>query len=108
MSATLPAVTTATFDEEVGGSDLPVLVDLWAEWCGPCKLLDPVLESIAADHAERLRIVTVDGDAEPDLVRRFDVMSFPTLLLFRDGELVRRLVGARGKGHLLEELAAVL
>jgi len=100
----MEAVTTATFDEVIGSSEVPVLVDLWAEWCTPCHRLEPVLESIAQTHGDRLRIVKVDGDAEPDLTRRFDVMSFPTMLLFKDGELVRRLVGARGRGHLLEEL----
>ena len=97
-------LTTATFDEAVLGSDLPVLVDVWTEWCGPCKTLAPILESIAVDHADRLRIVQVDADAEMEIARRYDVMSFPTLRLFRDGEVVRRLIGARGKHHLLEEL----
>jgi thioredoxin 1 len=101
----LDSITTATFDETVLGSDAPVLVDLWTDWCGPCHRLAPVLEEIAAEQAGRLRIVKVDADAEPEVARRFDVMSFPTMLLFRDGEVVRRLVGARGKHHLLEELA---
>ena len=98
-------LTAATFDEVVRGSELPVLVDLWTEWCGPCKTLAPVLEELAAEQAGRLRVATLDADAEPEITRRYDVMSFPTLLLFRDGEVVRRLIGARGKRHLLEELA---
>lgn len=101
----MDAVTTLTFDEVIASSsDRPVLVDLWAEWCGPCHRLAPVLESIEETHGDRLRIVKVDVDAEPDIARRFDAMSFPTLLLFADGQLVRRLVGARGRHHLLEEL----
>ena len=104
----MDALTTDTFDEVIASSDLPVLVDLWAQWCQPCHALAPVLESVEASHGDRLRIVKVDVDAEPDLARRYDVMSFPTLLLFRDGEVVRRLVGARGKQRLLEDLADVL
>ena len=101
-------LTTATFDEAVLGADVPVLVDLWAEWCGPCKMLEPVLESIATEQAGRLRVTKLDYDAEPEIGRRYDVMSLPTLLLFRDGELVHRMVGARGKHHLLEELERYL
>ena len=101
-------LTTATFDEELRGADGLVVVDLWAEWCGPCKVLAPVLEGLARDLAGRVRFAAVDGDAEPALVTRFGVLSFPTLLVFRDGELVHRLVGARGRGRLLEELAPFL
>ena len=101
-------LTTATFDEVVAGSDRPVLVDLWAEWCGPCHALAPVLDEVDELTGDALRIVKVDVDAEPDIARRYDVMSFPTLLLFRDGEVIRRLVGARGKHRLLEDLADVL
>ena len=104
----MDALTTDTFDEVIASSELPVLVDLWAEWCQPCHALAPVLEAVEREHGDRLRIAKVDVDAEPDLARRYDVMSFPTLLLFRDGEVVRRLVGARGKHRLLEDLADVL
>jgi len=100
-------VTDQTFQTNVidRSTQATVVVDLWAEWCGPCHALAPVLESIESSHGDRLRIVKVDVDAEPDIARRYDVMSFPTLLLFRDGAVVRRLVGARGKHHLLEELS---
>ena len=101
----MDAVTTATFDEVITSSPAPVLVDLWAEWCGPCHALAPVLDQVDALTGDALRIVKVDVDAEPDIARRYDVMSFPTLLLFRDGVVVRRMIGARGKHHLLEELA---
>ena len=104
----MEAVTTLTFDEVIASSDVPVLVDLWAEWCGPCHALAPVLDEVDAITGDRLRIVKVDVDAEPEIARRYDVMSFPTLLLFRDGAVVRRMVGARGKHHLLEGLADVL
>ena len=107
-STALPTLTAATFDEEIGASTVPVVVDVWAEWCPPCKALAPVLEGLAAELAGRVRFAGVDGDAEPELAARFSVLSFPTLLVFDEGRLVHRLVGARGRGHLLEELARVL
>jgi thioredoxin 1 len=101
-------VTAATFDEQVLGSPVPVVVDFWAEWCPPCHALAPVLAQIAADHADALTVLALDVDAHPEVARRFDVMSFPTLLVFDRGELVQRLIGARGRNHLLAELADVL
>jgi thioredoxin 1 len=101
-------LTAATFDEVVGASPVPVLVDFWAEWCPPCHVVAPILDEIAAEHAGGLRIAKVDADAHPDLSLRFGVMSLPSLLVFVDGELVKRMVGARGKQHLLAELADVL
>jgi thioredoxin 1 len=105
VTTLLPPLTDATFDEEVGGSSLPVLVDFTAGWCPPCHALAPVLAEVADEHADRLRVVSVDIDQQPELARRFGIMSFPTLLLFRDGVVVNRLVGARGKARLLQELA---
>jgi thioredoxin 1 len=107
-TGTVRAITDTTFDEEVGASPVPVVVDFWAEWCPPCHALAPVLADIAAEHTEDLRVVSVDVDAHPELARRFDVMSFPTLLVFDRGQVATRLVGARGKRHLLAELAGVL
>jgi thioredoxin 1 len=97
-----------TFDEQVLGSPLPVVVDFWAEWCPPCHALAPVLAEVAAESRERLQVFALDVDAHPGVAARYGVMSFPTLLVFRDGELINRLVGARGKHHLLVELAGVL
>ena len=108
MAGSVQELTGATFDEAVAGADVPLVVDLWAEWCPPCHALAPVLDQIAAEHVDELRIAKVDVDAHPEIARRFDVMSFPTLLIFDGGEVVQRLVGARGKGHLLAELADVL
>jgi len=96
-------LTEQTFDEEIRGSDAPVLVDFWAEWCGPCKMIAPVLEEIAAAHPE-LRIGKINIDENLELARRFEVMSIPTLILFKDGQQQLRIIGARGKGQLLEEL----
>ena len=98
-------LTDATFDESVGGADAPVLVDFWAEWCGPCKMIAPVLEDIAKEHSGKIQIAKLNVDDNPNIARRYDVMSIPTLLVFADGEIKKRLVGAKGKAQLLEELS---
>ena len=105
MSDAISTLNDATFDETVKGSDVPVLVDFWAEWCGPCKMIAPILDEIATEHGERLRIVKLNVDDNPDTARKFDVMSIPTLIVFADGEVRKRLVGAKGKGQLLQDLA---
>jgi thioredoxin 1 len=97
-------LTEQTFDEEINGSKTAVLVDFWAEWCGPCKMISPVLDEIAADHPETLRIAKINIDENLELAKRFEVMSIPTLILFKDGEQQLRLIGAKGKKQLLEEL----
>ena len=101
-------LSDATFDEEVKGSDAPVLVDFWAEWCGPCKMIAPILEEIAGEKAGALRIGKLNIDDNPDAARRFEVQAIPTLILFKDGEPAKRLIGAKGKGQLLQELEAFL
>ncbi|MFJ1596963.1 thioredoxin [Streptomyces sp. NPDC088261] len=102
------AVTDADFDTVVIRAELPVLVEFTADWCPPCRQLAPVLSAVAAEEAGRLKIVQLDVDTNPGITTRYGVLAMPTLLLFRDGEPVKSMVGARPKRRLLEELADVL
>ena len=97
--------TDAAFDETVNSSEVPVLVDFWAEWCGPCKMIAPVLEEIAREQAGKIAIVKLNVDDNPNTARRYEVMSIPTLMLFNKGSLEKRLVGARSKSQLMAEIA---
>jgi thioredoxin 1 len=108
MSENIVTLSDATFDEHVKSSDVPVLVDFWAEWCGPCKMIAPVLEEIAAEQAGKIQIVKLNIDDNLEVTRRFDVMSIPTLILFKDGQPEVRLIGAKPKGQLLQEISAYL
>ena len=105
MADEILTLSDSTFDETIAGADTPVLVDFWAEWCGPCKMIAPTLAEIASEQKGKLAIGKLNVDDNPDTARRFDVMSIPTLLLFKDGQQVKRLVGAKGKGQLLQDLA---
>ena len=108
MADEIVTLSDATFDETVAGSDTPVLVDFWAEWCGPCKMIAPTLAEIATEQSGKLTVGKLNVDDNPDTARRFDVMSIPTLLVFKDGKQVKRLVGAKGKGALLQDLAVFI
>ncbi|UXA18154.1 thioredoxin [Mycobacterium sp. SMC-4] len=101
-------VTDDSFSDDVLASGNPVLVDFWATWCGPCKMVAPVLEEIAAEKADVLRVAKIDVDENPATARDFQVVSIPTMILFKDGEPVKRIVGAKGKAALLREISDVL
>jgi len=101
-------LSNATFDEEIGAASTPILVDFWAEWCGPCKQIAPVLEEIAQENEGKLAVAKLNVDEAPDIARRFGVMSIPTLILFNGGEPAKRIVGAKSKAALLEDLGEYL
>jgi len=107
MSGAVLEVTEATFDEVVGVSAVPVVVEFGAPWCPPCRAMEPVLDVVARDTDGRVRVLKIDVDAHPEPARRYEVVSVPTLLVFVDGEIRRRLVGARSPGRLLAEIEEV-
>ena len=106
--ATIQNVTDDTFEEVVLKSKLPVLVDFWAEWCGPCKMIAPVLEQIAEEQEGKLTVVKINADQNPDTVRQYGVMGLPTLNLYKNGEVVKQLVGAKPKRVIEKELEEFL
>ncbi len=108
MSSQIATLTDSTFDEVVGSSEKPILVDFWAEWCGPCKMIAPILEELAVEQSDQFTIGKLDVDVNVATATKYSVMSIPTLLLFKDGEVVARLVGAKPKGALLQEITANL
>jgi thioredoxin 1 len=108
MGDAISTLTTSSFPEAIATADKPVLVDFWAEWCGPCKRIAPILDEIAVENAEQIDIAKVNVDEHPDIARQFDIMSIPTLIVFRDGQPVHRFQGASGKAGLLEQLADFL
>ncbi|MFG1920343.1 thioredoxin [Cryptosporangium sp. NPDC048952] len=104
----MEAVTDSTWTTEVLASEIPVLVDFWADWCGPCHRLRPTLEALAEEWAGRVRVVSLDIDANPNVARDYGILSAPTLTLFRDGEPVRTVVGAQPKSRLVAQLEPAL
>jgi thioredoxin 1 len=101
-------LSASTFDELVLSATMPVLVEFWAEWCPPCKALGPIVQSVASDFSDRLQVFQINSDEQVDLARRFDIMSVPTMLIFDEGALVGRMVGARSRARLVQELADYL
>ncbi len=108
MGANTITVSDSTFDEEVKGSSEPVLVDFWAEWCGPCKMIAPVLEEIAGEHSEKLTIAKLNIDENPQTTRDYQVMSIPTMTVYVAGQPVKSIVGAKPKAAILKDLADYL
>ena len=108
MSDAITTLTQASFAEEIAVADKPVVVDFWAEWCGPCKKLAPILDEIATENADKISIAKVNIDDHPDLARQFDIMQIPTMIVFKDGQPVHRIMGASGKAGMLENLSEFL
>lgn len=108
MATTSRTVTDASFEADVLNSDKPVLVDFWAEWCTPCKMVAPVLEEIAAENSEKLALVKLNIDENPQVARDYQVMSIPTMAVFSGGKVVKSIVGAKPKAALLKDLADFL
>jgi len=108
MGANTVTVTDASFAEDVLNSDKPVLVDFWATWCGPCRMVAPVLEEIAGEHPDKITVAKLDVDANPTVARDYQVLSIPTLILFKGGEPVKQIVGAKPKAALLADLSDYL
>ena len=108
MGTNTKTTTDAAFKSDVLESDKPVLVDFWAEWCGPCKMVAPVLEEIAAENSEKLTVVKLNIDENPGAARDYQIMSIPTMAVFKDGKIVKQIVGAKPKAAILKDLESFL
>jgi thioredoxin 1 len=105
---TAKSVTEASFEQDVLNSEKPVLVDFWAEWCGPCRQVSPILDQIASEHADKLTIVKLNVDEEPELAMKYQITSIPALKVFQGGQVVKTIIGAKPKPNLEADLAAFI
>ncbi len=103
MATEVKTLTDATFDTEVTGASTPMIVDFWAPWCGPCRMVGPVIDEIAQEHGDKVCIGKVNVDENPATAQKFGIMSIPTIILFKDGEPAKKVIGARSKADFLRE-----
>ncbi len=108
MASAIATFTESNFAEQIASADKPVVVDFWAEWCGPCLRIAPILDEVATEQADKITVAKVNVDENPDIARQFAIQSIPTMIVFRDGEPVHRFQGASGKAGLLQNLADFL
>lgn len=108
MANNIKVVTDATFEQEVLRNDKPVLVDFWATWCGPCRMVAPVVEQIASEYSEKLQVAKLDVDQNPDVAMKYGIMSIPTLMIFRDGKIAQRMVGYMPKETMKKYVDSVV
>ena len=101
-------VTDDNFDSEIINSDLPAMVDFWAEWCGPCKMVSPIVEELARDYKGKIKIASLDVDGNRQIPAKFGIRNIPTLILFKSGEVAQTIIGAHPKSHIDEELKKLL